>query len=803
MNRATSVPSAHPLSGYTVVELSSGIAGAYCTKLLADAGATVVKLEAPEGDPLRRWSASGKSAGARDQPLFRYLAAGKHSVVLDPADPGTRPAITQILSRADAAVWSPGSPLAELPGLAPARLAAGHPHLAVAALSPFGLTGPWAGRAATEFTLQAWSGGIIGLGRGTEDRAPFQIGGQVGEWTSGAYAAVALLTGRLGGRPGVYDVSQLEVDALTLTYYPVTFVDILGQPRIIGRRLHPPGVSSAKDGLIGIACGTLQQRHDLYAMAEHPEWSEDDALMSRPGEVVPVIEKWIAARTVDEIQQLAIAFRIPNAPVGHAASIPQWEQIRARHSLEPAADAGVTGPRPPYRLSSATLRGPAPAPSLGEHTATWTSAELGPARQAVPAPPGDLPLQGLRVLDLTAYWAGPLCTQTLALLGAEVIHVESTRRPDGGRLVSGVPGSATSWWERGAIHLGGNAAKKAVTLDFSAEAGKELLRELVKTCDVVVENFTPRVLDNAGLGYEALRALRPDLIMVRMSGFGLDGPWRDNAAFAYCIEDAAGLTWMTGYADAKPVEPYCIGDPNAGIHAVFALLVALENRTRTGDGALVDAAMIDAALNITAEQFIEYSANGTLLTRDGNRGPAAAPQNLYQAAGVDEYGRDDVWVALAVADDQQWAALRRALGEPDWAADPRLATAAGRRERHDLIDEQLRPWFRARSAEEAVEQLWPAGVPVAPVVQPHRQIELEQLAARGFYEKIEHPVAGTYRQSTLPFRWPGAPGRIIRRHAPLMGEHNEEVLTGIGVTASQLARLEADGIIGRAPYGQA
>ena len=176
------------------------------------------------------------------------------------------------------------------------------------------------------------------------------------------------------------------------------------------------------------------------------------------------------------------------------------------------------------------------------------------------------------------------------------------------------------------------------------------MRRLIATCDVIVENFTPRVLDQIGLDFEAVQAIRPDTIMLRMPGFGLDGPWRDNPAFAYVIEAASGVSWLTGYPDRNPYEPYSIGDPNAGIHAVNALLLALEFRRTTGRGVMIEAAMIDAALNIAAEQVIEYSAYGALLQRAGNRGPSAAPQNVYRSVDIDEFGRLDSWVAIAVAD---------------------------------------------------------------------------------------------------------------------------------------------------------
>ena len=299
-----------------------------------------------------------------------------------------------------------------------------------------------------------------------------------------------------------------------------------------------------------------------------------------------------------------------------------------------------------------------------------------------------LPFEGLRVLDMTTFWAGPSCTHMLAMLGAEVIHVESTRRPDGTRLIAGIPITEDQWWEKSPIFSGLNTNKKGLTLDLQSDAGRELLMRLIATCDVIVENFTPRVVDQIGLDFAAVQAVRPDAIMLRMPGFGLDGPWRDNPAFAYVIEAASGISWLTGYPDRNPYEPYSVGDPNAGVHALNALLLALEHRRRTGQGVLIEAAMVDAALNVAAEQVIEYSAYGALLQRDGNRGPTAAPQNLYRTNEIDEFGRRDCWVAVAVATDEQWNSLCDALERPEWATEF-CAPPTVRRAHHDLIDEHL------------------------------------------------------------------------------------------------------------------
>ncbi|MDO3636288.1 CaiB/BaiF CoA-transferase family protein [Mycolicibacterium arseniciresistens] len=803
-----------PLAGYRVIDLSTGIAGAYCTKLLADGGAEVVKVEPPQGDPLRRWSASGADiAAGADGALFTFLASSKHSVVADPTDGSDADFVDGLLAGADAVVWSRGSDVAEHQRFSPADMHGRHPRLTVTAITPFGLTGPWRDRAATEFTLQAWSGGIVGLGRGAADRAPVYVGGQVGEYLAGAYAAAATLAAQHRGG-ALIDLSMLETQILGLTYYPVTFHEMLGRPWRDARRLTVPGIAQAANGLVDIGCGTAQQWFDLCAMTGHEEWIDEDSSLSitqQANEKAEELYAWVRSQAVDDIRDLATAFRIPNAPVANGANITELDHFRERGSFTTDPRDGFDRPGPPYRTSPPLLSPPRPAPRLGEHTEAHRrncipgdqerglTTGNGPRKREVPPVPAQLPFEGMRVLDMTTFWAGPSCTHMLALLGAEVIHVESTRHPDGTRLIAGIPATEPQWWERSPIFSGLNTNKKGLTLDLQSERGRALLDRLIPTCDVIVENFTPRVLDQIGLDFAKVQSLRPDAIMVRMPGFGLDGPWRDNPAFAYVIEAAAGISWLTGYPDRNPNEPYSVGDPNAGIHALNGLLLAIEHRRRTGEGVLVEAAMVDAALNVAAEQVIEYSAYGAVLQRAGNRGPTAAPQNLYRTSGIDEFGREDCWVAVAVASDEQWASLVDALGRPEWATAPELATITGRRVQHDLIDDRLGEWTAQRTADDVVETLWAAGVPVAKVMQPHRQTELPQLTARGFFEDVGHPVNDPTPHSALPFRLSPGPQRFHRHPAPLLGQHNDELLTELGLSAAEIAELEADDVIGHAP----
>jgi crotonobetainyl-CoA:carnitine CoA-transferase CaiB-like acyl-CoA transferase len=369
------------------------------------------------------------------------------------------------------------------------------------------------------------------------------------------------------------------------------------------------------------------------------------------------------------------------------------------------------------------------------------------------------------------------------------------------RMLGGMmAGHYDAWWEASTHFLHTNSNKLDVTLDVSQARGLELLEKLIAHSDGIIENFTPRVLDNFGLSWERVKELNPNALMMRMPAFGLSGPWRDNTGFAQTMEQLSGLAWVTGHPDDQPRIPRGPCDPIAGMHAAFAFLVALAGRSSSGHGHHVESTMVEGALNIAAEQVVESSAYGNLMQRNGNRSALAAPQGLYPCAD----GRPgmEAWLALSVATDAQWRALRSALGDPAWAMDPALETRAGRRTAHDAIDERLRDWTRKRERAVIVAELRALGIPASEVANPCRLLQTNpQLQARRYFEAPEHPVVGPMPLPSLPFRYTGI-DRWLRTPAPTLGQHNEAVLCGIlGLAADGLRELEAEGVIGTRPEG--
>ena len=551
-----------PLAGVRVLDLSSEIAGPYCTKLWADAGADVVKIEdvaAP--DPLRRWSASGASLEEGvDGPLFQFLNGGKRALSADFASESECARVRELATQADLVVESFAPGRADALGLGWQALHAECAALSLVSISPWGGTGPWAGRPATGFTLQAACGATAY--RGLPERGPVAAGGRIAEWVAGSYAAVgamaAWLSAQRTGSGQHVDVSMFECLLLSMTIYH----DLNGQffEGPLRQGIETPSIEPAKDGWVGLCTITGQQWKDFCALIGRPEIAEDERFydatqrMQHLDFIHEAIHAWTRAHTVEEIVELCSLMRIPANPLGDGRTLLENEHLRAREVFV-RNPAGFVQPRPPWRLRGETGAAPgpppvpAPAPRVGEHDAHAQRPWRTPARPADAARRDGraLPFEGLRVVDLTAFWAGPAATALLADLGADVVKIESIQRPDGMRFAGALRNETL--WECCPIYHGANTGKRDVTLRLDCEAGRALCERLIADADVVVENYSARVLENFGLGWERIHALAPRAILVRMPSFGLDGPWRDRVGFAMNIEQVSGLAWMTGYPD--------------------------------------------------------------------------------------------------------------------------------------------------------------------------------------------------------------------------------------------------------------
>lgn len=793
-----------------VLDLSAGVPGGYASLLLTWAGADVARGEPAGGDPMRRWR-HGDEPTDGDGPLFEYLRQGESALRATLAD---LDADALLAFGADVVLASP----ADEAQRATLRTAVEQdPALIVVAITPYGMDGPYADRAATDLTLQADSGALAI--RGVDGEEPYQMGGRTSEWLAGSYVAATVLSlwwgRRAGGPGGLVDLSLCEVSNVGASNYLDVFHAVANGPDAPpeGAIRNPelPSIERTADGWVGFNTNAPHMIAGFLRMIGRDDLADSGDFMligsrvQRADEWHEIADAWLAEHTTADIIEQAVANGVPVAPVCDGQTVVELDHAAARQAHVASPSGRGRQPRRPWKLDGELAPPPEPAPpapSADQTEPAWRGPDPAVAVDRTVARPelAGRPLEGLRVLDLTAWWAGPSATALYAALGADVIHVEGPARMDGVRMVgASIPGR-DRWWELSNFFLAVNLNKRDLVLDLASDAGRDLLLRLVGEADVVVENFTPKVLDKLGIGWDAIHAANPQAVLVRMPAYGLDGPWRERPGFAQTIEQASGLAWITGHRDDQPRIQRGPCDPNGGMHAVIASLVALERREATGEGCLVESAMFDAALAVAAEPVLEWTTYGTLLGRDGNRSPWAAPQGLYETAGSDRLREG--WLALSVTTDAQWQALTEVLGRPDLADNTELAQEEGRRRHHDPLDEAIHAWASTVPLEQAVHRLVEAGVPAAPAIDPQSvPVAQPQLAARGFYEQVDHPVAGTLPLPTLPFRLTGVQ-RWTRSPAPCFGEHNAEILTGLlGLDAEEVARLEADGVVADRPAG--
>ena len=403
---------------------------------------------------------------------------------------------------------------------------------------------------------------------------------------------------------------------------------------------------------------------------------------------------------------------------------------------------------------------------------------------------------------MTQAWAGALTTQLLADMGGEVIQIEALERPDvwrggypprnGGTYPDNNPGERP--YNRNANYNTVNRNKLGITLDLTTEEGKGLFLELAAIADVVAENFATRVMSNFGLEYADLKRVNPSIIMLRMPAFGLQGPYAHYPGNGGTTEPMTGMTSLLGYKDGVPLSSGIMHtDAIGGEMGFAALLIALHHRHRTGQGQVIELSQQEAAISFIGDRVVEFSMTGRVPKRQGNRDRWMAPHGNYRCRGAES------WVAISVRSDAEWQRFCTLLGRQDLAEDPRFLHAQGRRDYADTVDELVEKWTLAKDAYAVMELLQGQGIPCAPVLKAQEVLENPHLSARGFFETVHHPEAGTHQMAGMAWRLSRTPGRI-RLPAPCLGEHSRRVLTEyLGLQEAELADLEQRGITGQDP----
>ena len=799
-----------------VIELGGGIAAPMVGKLLADLGATVVKIEPPGGEMARqRGPFRGHQVDPEASGTFLYLNSNKRSVVLDLSQSAGRARLEELVRQADLLLhnFTPQEMAAN--GLDYAHYRQLNARLVMLSITPFGLSGPHRDYAACDLTLYHGSGlGWLCPGKGTPlslpPIKPFGEHAYTQAALHGAVAAMAACYGAADSGVGEHlDLSVQEVGVFLLgrTFATYTYGGV-AQSRNSPTPYEPQSLYPCQDGYIYLICAEQSQWERLVEVMGKPSWAQAEHFATRDqrgkngDELKACISTWTARHTVAELFHACQQARVGAAPVLTPAQLEHDAHLQARayFTRQSQAQAGTLPmPGPPYRLQQPWWALRTPAPLLGE--ASNEPSSLFANCQAATTAPSDnagtrgqeppLPLAGVRILDLSWVWAGPHCTMMLAFLGAEVIKVESSARLDITRRTQPFPPEMASGVNRSGYFACLNQAKKSIGINLSQPQGRELVKQLARRCDVMISNFGTGVLEKLGLGAEAMHSVNPDLIIAMISAFGQTGPLRHYMGYGPLISPLAGLSAVTGYEDGVPQDigmPY--GDPNGGVYTAFAIAAALWARQRHGGGGqVIDLSMWEAMLCTSFEAWMNHALGNPPYSPMGNHDPVWAPHNVYRCQG------DDDWVAIAATHEQEWQALCRAIGQPGLADDPRFCHAAARKANEAALDHHIGAWCATRECWTITRTLATAGVPAFPSMSMRALLDDAHLKARQCFTHWEHPEVGQRPLMGAPWRFTNRPNGL-GSHAPLLGQHTDAVLEALlGLDVEQRARLRAEGVV--------
>lgn len=788
------------LSHLRVVEIGSSPAASYCARLFADFGADVQKVEPPSGDPLRHaapLTPKGQSA------WFAFLNFNKSSIALDHSA-STR--LAELIAGCDVLVDGRDIDAAECPAIDLAAIKQANPGLIHIETSWFGHDGPYAKFAASDATIRALTGlvKLVGPEDGPPMHAPdFQTGILGGLW--GFIAASSAVLGRMNDGQGRTSHLSVFEASIAVTEY-IMFESFLRGD--IMRRIgvnrfwptFPVGIYETKEGWLGVTTVTPAQWRAFCEMLGLADLGNDPTLFlgvdrlqhvaDIEGKILPRLKQ----RTAQEWFAEALRRKIPIVPVPEIADLIADEEKRARGAIVPIEigdERGFTAGSMQRLLGTPPRRG-GKVPAIGERNSDAPTALATRRPAPLAAAANNLPLAGIRVIDFSMGWAGPVCTRTLADLGADVIKIEAIQYPDWWRGVDRRPAYVQDkQYEKTVRYCIMNRNKRGITLDLTRSEGLNLAQRLVADADLVVDNYSVDVLPKLGLGYAIVSKLNPKLVMMSMSAFGAGSAQRDCRAYGSTLEQGSGLPSVVGDPEGPPVMSHtAFGDAVGGLNGCAAVLTALINAKLTGKGQFIDLAQIECMMPFAAPWIVAHSIDGKPPERYGNRHPDSVPHGCFRCAG------EDNWIVVTASADAMWPPLARLLGRDDWAGDAALKAAAGRRKIESEIEAAITAWTSTRAPDEAMNALQAAGIAAGVARLPIDLLNDPHLTARGFIQEIDRAFIGKHPQPSLPFR-EGKKPLAIRSAPPTLGEHNGEILKDLlGLSDAEIEQLARDGIIG-------
>jgi len=848
------------LTDVKVLDLTWYIAGPFCTKLFADFGADVIKIERPlVGDPARSIGPFLKDDPHPDKSLvFSNLNLNKKSIALDLKTDTGQAAFKALVKDADILVESFSPGVMEKFGFDYEILQGLNPNLIMTSISNFGQTGPYKDFKASELVLNGIGADMYTCGN--PGRHPLKLAGNCLQYQVGHMAAVATLAAywfRLNQGIGQHiDISMQDVLAcdtnhkgtnlVSFAYSGMALTSIgLGRidPRDFASAIHPTGVYPCKDGFVRVYGGLTHWERFIKLFPEFEKFKYPDDVLDvenyKP-EIDVAWYEWCEKRTKQEIMETCQSVKYFATAINTPKDFITDPQCKAR-GFWVEVDHPVTGkqiyPGDPLHAESSPWQIRMPAPLLGQHNKEIfgkidikSHGSIGKIKQKQKnkikvSGEKRLPLEGIRVVDMGVIWAGPSAAWILGSLGAEVIHVDNPHhQPDHSRgFLMWTPESqldnpvseqyypegksGAKPWNRQAFYTRALWNRMSCCIDINKPEGKDIFKRLIKASDVFVENNSASAMENLGLGHEVLMSVNPDLICINMPAWGRSGPYKDYVGIGAMHQAIAGEDWMRGYDDDD--HPFHNTfryhmDSASPPMAVFGAIMGLIQRRKTGKGQWIDLAQMQAMAHHFAEIYMDAAWNGRDYRTMGNRHPTAV-QGCYRCRGAEPNEETatkggERWINITINTDEEWKALCKVMGYPDWTKNDKFVTQESRRKHHDEFDQYIETFTRKRDNFELFYVLQHHGVCAGPV-EDHRDAHMDpQLNARNLFRTISSPEIGTYRYPAFPWQFSETPLKVT--HPPCsLGEDNDYVYREvIGLAEDEITRLEKKKVIGDLAY---
>lgn len=809
------------LTGLRVLDLSDE-SGHLAGRILADLGAEVLKIEPPHGDAVRQ---RGPFVGGEPHPDcgVQWIAGnlGKRSLVLDLQRPEGSARLRELARQADVLIESGRPGALDALGLGYAALHELNPRLVVCSITPYGQNSPKRTLRGSDLTVLASSGNLFMTG--DSDRAPVRCAMPVTHSHGGAEAAAGVLFAlwqrQRTGQGQHVDVSLQELMLMPNMSHPAqAWVQGYrgqrsGNANRVGNTIQPE-IWPCKDGFVSFALRggparipgliAIVQYMDEHGMAppvlKERDWTKHNSNLITQPEVDAIAAPFAAffkTKTMQELYDAACGRRLMLAPANTEREVLDSRQLKARaYFTELAAPRGRAERLPiPARFAEFPLASIGErAPSLDDAADGFTSsASLVGGRGSDNAErrtgaAGEVGIfAGLKIVEFGAGAAAPLATRYFADQGATVIKIESRQRPD---FLRTLRDDGSGKLDSSLFFACLNPNKLSAGLNMKNPRAVALAQRLIGWADVVIENFAPGVMHKWGLGYDTLAAAQPGLIMISTCLWGQTGPERAYPGFGGQGSALAGFNYLTGWPDREPLGPFgTITDSISPRFAAVSIAAALLYRARTGRGTYIDVSQVETGVYGLSDWLLGYAVTGRSFGRIGNRSRHAAPHGVFACAG------EDRWIALAVHSDDDWQRLVRAMGSPPWATAQELKALEGRLERVETLEQRLSEWTAPQDAAALAAQLQAAGLDAAPVADMQDLLRDPQLAERGHFNELAHPVVGRHVVETNGMRFSAAPMRFTRPAPLLAADSKEAYCELLGLSEAEFEELAAAGVV--------